>query len=514
MPKEPTQEHFLSDLLGLLRRQRLLIAACTLLALGVGVAYVLVKTPIYEASAEVSFNDLSEDLRALGTPTSLPFDPATGAAADAEVITSPNVVNRVAAAVGGDLSRAEVRDSVQTAVDPQTNLVTIQASAESGALAARIANSFAGETRDVVTRRERERLGDAADRLAAQSGGGEDGVTQITRERISALQSLASFARPVTIATQADVPEQAASPRPAREVTLALILGLIVGVLAAFLRDSLDRRLIDPNDVQHHLEIPLLGYIGADCLGKVAINTNGAGSGPDETIERFRILRSNLDFLSPDGGIRTVAVTSPLPEEGKSTVSAGIASASALAGKRTLLVECDLRRPVLGERFSKLSEPGLSDWIAGRASPEEVLQQVVVDETSAPAEGEIPVQAPAAPLDFVAAGTTAPRPTEFLGSDRFKEFLAEVRRGYDLVLLDCAPLLPVGDTLEVIPEVDAVLLCIRLDRTTQEQALAARAAVEHFPPRPTAVVVTGARRGQPDYHYYYGYYGPKQTVSQ
>ena len=114
--------------------------------------------------------------------------------------------------------------------------------------------------------------------------------------------------------------------------------------------------------------------------------------------------------------------------------------------------------------------------------------------------------APPLPLTVIPAGTWAPRPAELLGSERFQQFLAQVAKAYDLVICDCAPLLPVGDTLEVIPQVDAALICIRLDQTTQEQALAAKAAIDHFPARPTGVVVTGVRPGREGY--YYGYYSP------
>ncbi len=293
-----------------------------------------------------------------------------------------------------------------------------------------------------------------------------------------------------------------------RDTILAGILGLIVGILAAFLRDSLDRRLTDAHDVQHQLQVPMLGYVEADALGGVGTSANGGGSEDDRGIEPFRILRSNLEFLSPERKVRTVAVTSPVAEEGKSTVAAGLASAGALAGKRVLLVECDLRRPVFAERFGIAAQPGLTDWAVGKAKPAEVLRQVNVDpHARTPAEEEEAAQLEIAtplPLTVIPAGSWAPRPAELLGSERFQGFLEQVGKAYDLVVCDCAPLLPVGDTLELIPQVDAALVCIRLDQTTQEQALAAKAAIEHFPPRPMGLVVTGVRPGREGY--YYGYY--------
>ncbi len=285
-------------------------------------------------------------------------------------------------------------------------------------------------------------------------------------------------------------------------------LGLIFGLLAAFLRDSLDRRLTDPHEVQHQLHIPMLGYVLKDSLGGVGLSQNGAKGSSDEGIEQFRILRSNVEFLAPDRTLKTVAITSPLAEEGKSTVAAGLATAGVLAGKRVLLVECDLRRPVLAERFKLQGQPGLSDWVAGNAKPAEVIQQVPIERRVGQVNGrpapESDVASFASALSVIVSGSWSPMPAELLGSERFGSFLQQVGKVYDQVVLDCAPLLPVGDTLEVLPRVDATLICIRLDRTTREQALAAKTAVEHLPPHPTGLVVTGARKGREGY--YYGYY--------
>ena len=120
---------------------------------------------MYEATASVQFNDQSSDLNALGTPVFPSANPAQGAAADAEVITSNEVVRGVQRSVHTDLSQTEIRDSVEASVDPNTNLVTIKVSADDAKLAANLANAFANETKDVVTRAQEDRLQEAIDRL-------------------------------------------------------------------------------------------------------------------------------------------------------------------------------------------------------------------------------------------------------------------------------------------------------------------------------------------------------------
>jgi Mrp family chromosome partitioning ATPase len=170
---------------------------------------------------------------------------------------------------------------------------------------------------------------------------------------------------------------------------------------------------------------------------------------------------------------------------------------------------------MLAERFELSSTPGLADWLIGRAEAGEVVQVARVGYGHDAGEGAeredaIPTAvAGEASLAVMVAGTWSPQPTELLALQRFGQFLAQVAKVYDLVVLDCAPLLLVGDTLQVLPHTDAVLICVRVDQTTREQGLAAKAAVEHLPPRPTGLVVTGVRSGSRGY--YYGYYSAVAT---
>jgi capsular exopolysaccharide synthesis family protein len=236
----------------------------------------------------------------------------------------------------------------------------------------------------------------------------------------------------------------------------------------------------------------------------------------DQDVESFRILRSNIGFLDVDRPIKSILVTSPLPEEGKSTVAASLATANAAAGKRTLLVECDLRRPCLSDRLAVNRSPGLSDYLAGQASPADIVQVVTLTETGSNAyakNGDDPptAEAEAGRLVVIVAGSQSIRPAELLGSQRFRSFLEEVGAAYDTVVIDTPPLLSVSDTLEIVPLADSVLLCIRADQTTRDQARAVQDALARLPERTTGIVVTGLKPGREhDYGYYsYAYYGER-----
>jgi tyrosine-protein kinase len=508
MSRENTQDQILRDVMRLLRRQRIVVLVAILVATGVGIAYSVFKTPVYESSTELQFSDVNAALNRSGIGVPTPPDPTKFIAAAAEIIDSPEVATRVTKALDGDASREEVEDAPTWTLDPLSNLVTLTARADSAELAARLANQYAKQTGLVATRVYRAQLRAQAAGIREAIENAPRGTDQSYNEsQAGTLESLVASYIPMQVVTPAEEPAEATSPKPLRDTFLAAFLGLIVGILAAFLRDSLDRRLTDAHDIQHQMHIPMVGYLEEDALGGTGFSRNGAGGGLEPGLEPFRILRSNVEFLNPERPPQVVAVTSPMAEEGKSTVAVGLAAASALAGKKVFLIECDLRRPVLAGRLKLSPQPGLSDWLAGSVEPADVIQQTAVERLGGqPAEtaGAVDAVATHGALVTVVAGSWSSRPAEQLGSERFRELLSKVRKIYDLIILDCAPLLPVGDALELLPLVDGVLICVRINQTTREQALAAKVALERLPSRPTGLVVTGVRPSRDGY--YYGYY--------
>jgi capsular exopolysaccharide synthesis family protein len=271
-------------------------------------------------------------------------------------------------------------------------------------------------------------------------------------------------------------------------------------------RGALDRRLLHSSDVTRVLSHPIVGHVRPDALGHAGSLTSGShglGSLADPDEESFRILRENVRYLGAANDTRTVLVTSAMAQEGKSTVAACLAVAIAEAGGRTLLVECDLRRPVLSERFGLRPSPGLTDYLTGNAEPHQILQPVT--QPSVISDGN-------SNLVCITSGTTAAKPAELLASARFRDFLVEVGGVYDTVILDTAPLLPVADTLGIIPDVPTVLLCVRLTQTTRDQAHAAQAALDRLPVRTVGIVLTNVSEGQEGYYGYYGAALPATTT--
>ena len=500
----------LRDYLRVLRAHRVLILLTTIAFAAVAYGISHRQSPTYSAEAAISYLEPQEDTGIFSTEPGTQKTPEERAATAAETIGSRTMAERVRNSLHLKRTIGSVQGSASARVEARTNFVVIQASARQPELAARIANAYAREARDVATENERSRLKEAASTLKRRYKKNNIGQSPATRgavlERLARIQASADYTRPVSIVRRADASASPISPKPGRNGFLGAVLGLTLGILAAFVRDSLDRRFRRPDEIQEQLGLPVVGQVNRSAMGRLPVAANGTKALSELDLEAVRILRRNLDFLDASAPFRSIAVTSGYQEEGKSTVAASLAAATAAFGKRTVLVECDLRRPVLAKWLGVDPAPGLSDYLTGHAEPQEVLREIVLEGPAAGGNGSTPTPLGSSDtLVCVPAGSPSHRPAEMLASQRFHDFLEEITQAYDVVILDTSPLLPVADTLEILPHVDAVLLCVRARQTTREQARVARAALERLPERPTGVVVTGLRPGDQEAEVYYSY---------
>jgi len=520
-----TNRGTLGDYLRVLRNNRWTIAVVTLLCATVAAASALSQESIYVASARVSFQEESRSNAAAGLVAAQTQTAAQLAAEGAATLLSNDVLELVRRRLKSTRTVAQLRGMLATSVDASSTLVAVQASSNDPKFAAALATEVARGTVTILEETARARFARTAERVERQydalrrqnlrgedkSGTRTDFALASLLDRISTLRTLSLNATPARLAEDAAVPSSPASPKPVRSTVFGGLIGFMLGIGLAFARDSLDRRLRDSNDVQETLDLPVVGSVRVDALGGAAYVPNGRGPMADQDIESFRILRANIAFLDADRPIKSILVTSPQPGEGKSTVAASLAAAHAAAGKRTLLIECDLRRPCLADRLSINRSPGLSDYLVGQAEPADVLQVVTLTGQGGARSGnnggngdaEPIVEADAGRLVVIAAGSQSVRPAELLGSMRFRGFLEEAAAAYDTVVIDTPPLLSVSDTLEIVPLADSILLCIRADQTTRDQARAVKDALAHLPERTTAVVITGLKPGrESDYGYY------------
>jgi receptor protein-tyrosine kinase len=397
--------------------------------------------------------------------------------------------------------------------DATSSLVTVNASAGSGTFAAALANAFASEIAAGTNATVRQQFGSASAGLQARlnqlARRGPLTATQRANieSEISRLDFLHYNSAPAQVASTASVPGSPSSPKTLRNAGIGVVVGALLGLILAFLRESFDRRLRGSAAIEATLGYRLVGHVRADSLGRAVRPSRGADGRAAGDVEAFRIMRRNVERLAAGHDHRAIVVTSALPEEGKSSVAASLALSAAATGRRTLLIEADLRRPSLARMLGLSPAPGLSELLNGETDATAVIQTVPAQPSAPSRNGGAPSpNGSAGRLAAIASGRPSSRSAELLASARMPEFLADVKRSYDLVLLDAAPLLPVVDTLELLDIADAVVLCVQSGRTTREQAQAARAALGQFPPEAVGIAVTGLRpRDEPAGHGLYAY---------
>jgi Mrp family chromosome partitioning ATPase/capsular polysaccharide biosynthesis protein len=508
----------LGDYAAMMRRGLPIIIAVGVVCGAVALGISLVAKKSYQAQASLAIQDPNQALALAGTSGGISTQTQVQLAlSHAPRVTRPEVVDAVRSSLRSRLSSQALLSSVSVSVDPNSGLIDVSAHSRSATQAAAIANGFAQRDAALTTSEVRRQYAVQATQLAKKLLSGsaaKDPATKLLYQtQLERLQSLSSVATPVQVNSTAQVPGSPASPKPVTYTVVALIIGLLLGMVVVSVREALEQRVRDPNDVEGLVGHPVVGQVRGEALGRSGAHANGSlnGVAPLEPAdeEAFRILRQNVRYFATDS-LRTVLVTSASPQEGKSTVAACLAATTVAAGQRTLLVECDLRRPVLAARLGLSEGPGLTDYLTGNAQPAEIVRSVptVYRKLNGAKNGDkgSPVYVEDQRLVCITAGTRPPRPAELLASERFRSFLTEVSGVYDCVILDSPPLLTVADALEIVPSVSAVLLCVRLRQTTRDQVRAAQAALERLPERPLGTVITGLRKSDRGYRDYYSTY--------
>lgn len=255
------------------------------------------------------------------------------------------------------------------------------------------------------------------------------------------------------------VPEEPVKPKKALIIVLAGLLGIVLGVVVAFVRNVLFSGIADPQDIEQrtglnvYATVPLSPAQGA-LTEKLRSRKRGqyllANHYPnDPSIESLRSLRTALQFAMLDADNNRVLLTGPTPGVGKSFVSANLAAVMAIGGKRVLLIDADMRKGYLNQYFGKDRNPGLSDVLAGKLTSQEVIHTSGIDG-----------------LDFIGTGTIPPNPAELLLSERMVRLLDDFSERYDLVLIDTPPVLAVSDTPILAGRCGTIFLVTRFEKST------------------------------------------------
>ena len=286
----------------------------------------------------------------------------------------------------------------------------------------------------------------------------------------------------------AALPTAPISPDYSRNLMLGGIAGILLGYLGSFVRMNLDRKLRSVDEVEDLIESPVLAILPdvKDLDRKQTEGIDRSNRGP--AAEAFRQLRTNFRFIDVDNPIRTVVITSANEGEGKSTVAANLARVLANAGQDTVLVDADLRRPVVAGVYGVDSQIGLAQVLVGDVTADEALQETSIEH-----------------LKVMSAGRVPHNPSELLGSQRMQQLLHELARDH-LVVLDAPPLLPVTDAALLAAISDGAMVVFAIGTTYKEQARLAKRRLEQTGGRMLGVVLNRAPlKGLGAVVYGYGY---------
>lgn len=296
----------------------------------------------------------------------------------------------------------------------------------------------------------------------------------------------------------ASLPSAPSSPNTRLNLALGTLIGLALGIGYAVIRHVLDRRVRHPRDIERETGVSVVGTIPLDkklSAERRLVAFEGESQSVTGTAisEAMRELRTNLQFMDVDNPPKVIIVTSPLPGDGKSTTAANLALGLAAAGQQTVLIDADLRRPVVGAIFGLPEGAGLTDVLAARATIDDVIHRP-------DGSGNLLV---------LTAGRIPPNPSEVLGSQRMRDLLAGLGRSAT-VIVDSPPSIPVTDAAVLSTSADGTLLVVSAGRTTYEMMHKAIENITKANGRVLGVVLNkvpgrGAESGYYGYQYRGGY---------
>ena len=264
----------------------------------------------------------------------------------------------------------------------------------------------------------------------------------------------------ISTTTRAELPTDPVSPRWPVYLALGVLLGLAIGVLAAFVRNALDTRVRDSSTVEEAVGAPVVGVIAHDRRARARPLVVSRDSLSAQA-EAYRRLRSNLAGVAARRGISSLVVSSALEGEGKTVVTANLGLTFAQAGYRVVLVDADLRRPRLAQYLGLSSGIGLADALHEDRRVEDLLQ----------------TWGNGSPLEFLASGTSPSNPSDLLGSQRFAAVREALEARSDIVIFDAPALLPVIDAAVLAQRTSGLVLVARSGSTRVAELTAAAEAV-------------------------------------
>lgn len=295
---------------------------------------------------------------------------------------------------------------------------------------------------------------------------------------------------------KAQVPMRPVKSRKMFPIMVGLFLGLGAGIGIAFLLEYMDQTIKTPQDAERVLQLPMLGTIPQTDSEK---NILLEGVEKADLLEPYRQLRTNLQYSIPGTGPRIFMLTSAMQAEGKSSKSSRLAISFALNGKRTLLIDADLRRSSQHKIFQVERDRGLAEYLTGQLPFEKVCKKTVFPD-----------------LGLVTSGAKPPNPSEIIGSNAMNVFLEEAKKVYDVIIIDTPAALPVTDATVLAPKVDGIIFVVRVLQTPTKAVAQIKNNFTRIGCKMVGVVLNCIPHGKGYYYYryyHYPYYGYHYSYS-
>jgi len=276
------------------------------------------------------------------------------------------------------------------------------------------------------------------------------------------------------------------SPKRLPILIVSLIIGLIIGASQAFFRNFINDKIQTKEDIENLTTLPIYGVLPALKYKQIDLEVFKNPKSP--FTESYRSLRTNLQFAKKEGQSNVVLVTSSIAGEGKSTTVANLGAIFQIAGYKSIVLNLDLRKPTLHHYFNVENHAGMSTYLSGKNSIEEIIQSTTYEN-----------------LDIIASGPIPPNPSELILTERLDQLLHDLKEVYDYIFIDSAPLGLVTDTMHLMQYTDINLIVFRENYAKKSFVTDLNHLVKQHNLTHIGIVINSVESSSSSYGYGYGY---------